>query len=123
MIIGIRDVYYSVTDMRKAVAFYRDVLGLSLIEESSGWSAFDVNGVRLGLHERDPGAPLGAVVTFEVENLDKAIENLRHRGVRFRGAAEHEEFGSLIEFEDAEGNVAKLLEPRRRKLNDNASDG
>lgn len=114
MITGLRDVYYSVKDMKKAVAFYRDVLGLPLVEESDGWSSFDVGGVRLGLHERDPGAPLGAVVTFAVDDLDQTIETLRRRGVKFRGEAEHEDFGSLIEFEDAEGNVAKLLEPQRR---------
>jgi catechol 2,3-dioxygenase-like lactoylglutathione lyase family enzyme len=66
MILGVRDVYYLVTDMKKAITFYRDVLGLRLVEESVGWSAFDVGGVRLGLHERDPGTPYGAVVTFEV---------------------------------------------------------
>jgi catechol 2,3-dioxygenase-like lactoylglutathione lyase family enzyme len=36
--------------MKRAVKFYRDVLGLKVVEEDDGWSSMDVGGVRVGLH-------------------------------------------------------------------------
>ena len=47
-------------DMPKAVAFYRDVLGLSLTMESPYWSQFDLNGITLGLHPAPEGATKSA---------------------------------------------------------------
>ena len=39
MITGVQDVYYEVQDMKRAVAFYRNVLNLAVTEESEHWSA------------------------------------------------------------------------------------
>ena len=44
-------IYYWVRDMDAAVAFYRDVLGLSLIRrDGDEWAEFDAGPVRLALH-------------------------------------------------------------------------
>jgi lactoylglutathione lyase len=42
-----------VSDMARSVAFYRDVLGLSLRFESTHWSEFDTEGTTLALHLSD----------------------------------------------------------------------
>lgn len=39
-----------VSDMKRAVAFYRDVLGLPLKFESSHWTEFATDGATLALH-------------------------------------------------------------------------
>jgi lactoylglutathione lyase len=39
-----------VSDMKRAVAFYRDVLGLPLRFESPGWTEFATEGATLALH-------------------------------------------------------------------------
>ncbi len=39
-----------VSDMARAVAFYRDVLGLPLKFESPGWTEFATEGATLALH-------------------------------------------------------------------------
>jgi lactoylglutathione lyase len=39
-----------VSDMKRAVSFYRDVLGLPLRFESPGWSEFATDGATLALH-------------------------------------------------------------------------
>ena len=39
-----------VSDMKRSVAFYRDVLGLPLKFESPGWSEFKTEGATLALH-------------------------------------------------------------------------
>lgn len=39
-----------VSDMKRSVAFYRDVLGLPLKFESPGWTEFATDGATLALH-------------------------------------------------------------------------
>ena len=39
-----------VSDMKRSVAFYRDVLGLPLKFESPGWTEFNTEGATLALH-------------------------------------------------------------------------
>jgi lactoylglutathione lyase len=49
-----------VSDMRRSVAFYRDVLGLPLRFESSQWTEFATDGATLALHageQPSSGAP------------------------------------------------------------------
>lgn len=42
-----------VSDMRRSVSFYRDVLGLPLRFESPGWTEFATAGATLALHRSD----------------------------------------------------------------------
>ena len=42
-----------VSDMKRAVSFYRDVLGLPLRFESPGWTEFATDGATLALHPSD----------------------------------------------------------------------
>lgn len=39
-----------VSDMKRSVAFYRDVIGLPLKFETPGWSEFSTEGATLALH-------------------------------------------------------------------------
>jgi predicted enzyme related to lactoylglutathione lyase len=122
MIAGIQDVYYYVDDMAQAIAFYRDKLGLRLLSESPHWSVFDVGGVRLGLHKAEgnprrssiphTGIYAGATVTFKVRGIRQEIERLQKAGVRFIGDVVDEPFGILAVFQDLDGNIMKLMEPK-----------
>src|SRR3972149_4176553 len=47
-----------VSDMKRSVAFYRDVLGLPLKFESPGWTEFATDGTTLALHKA--GTPAAA---------------------------------------------------------------
>src|SRR3989442_8648634 len=53
MITGVQDVYYEVQDMKRAIAFYRNVLNLAVTEESSACSAMNVGGLPVGLDSTD----------------------------------------------------------------------
>lgn len=46
-----------VSDMRRSVSFYRDVLGLPLRFESPGWSKFATGGATLALHATGNAGP------------------------------------------------------------------
>jgi lactoylglutathione lyase len=48
-----------VSDMRRSVEFYRDVVGLPLRFESPGWSEFATEGATLALHASEAPATAG----------------------------------------------------------------
>ena len=121
MITGIQDVYYNVQDMDRAVRFYRDQLGLRVVDTSPHWTSLDVGGARLGLHwtEGQPvppiprdahGAHAGGVVTFKVTDIEKAQATLQLAGVKFLAGVTRNPWGSLAVFEDPDGNVLKLMQ-------------
>jgi len=75
-----------VRDLDRAVAFYRDVLGLRfLFQAPPGLAFFDCGGVRLMLSI--PESPefnhAGSVIYYRVPDIHHAYEALRKRGVEF----------------------------------------
>ena len=111
MIIGVQDVYYEVQDMKRAVAFYRDILGLNLTEESDHWSAMNVGGLRVGLDSTEgTPTPKRAILTLKSDNIRADMKRLRKMGVRFHGDVADYAWGSVVTFEDSEGNLLKLMQ-------------
>jgi lactoylglutathione lyase len=49
-----------VSDMKRSVAFYRDVIGLPLKFDSPEWSEFATDGATLALHRAEKADGLGA---------------------------------------------------------------
>ena len=45
-----------VSDMKRSIAFYRDVLGMPLKFESPGWTEFATEGATLALHSGEAAA-------------------------------------------------------------------
>src|SRR5262245_66574180 len=72
-------------DVRRATAFYRDVLGMKFLFEASNLVFFDCGGVRLmlGLPEKPEFDHPGSVLYFKVENIQSAHRTLSDRGVNF----------------------------------------
>jgi predicted enzyme related to lactoylglutathione lyase len=115
MITGVRDVYYNAQDMKRALAFYRDLLGLRVLYESEDWCTLEVGGVHIGLESTDGKAVprvrgAGATLTLRSTDLRGDAEQLHAKGVRFLGPIGDYDWGSVVEFEDSEGNVLKLLQ-------------
>ena len=74
-----------VADIDRAVAFYRDVLGMRfLFQAPPGLGFFDCGGVRLML-DAPAGAQAGSgsVIYYQVADLEAAFETLTARGVVF----------------------------------------
>ena len=118
----IQDVFYFVQDMDLSVAFYRDTLGLKMIEETAHWSAFDIGGLRLGLHwtggdavHHGPtdghGHRGGATLTFRTDDIDRVHTLLEKREVRHLTEIGRDPWGSLLSFADPDGNVLKVMQP------------
>lgn len=74
----------TVSDLPRAVAFYRDQLGLKLLFEVPALAFFQVGTVRLmlGLPEQD-GERFGSPIYFRIRDLPATVEALRARGVVF----------------------------------------
>jgi len=83
---GVGQIAIPVTDLERAVIFYRDVLGLHFLFRAPPGPAFPQCGeVGLMLGQRSPGAEEGkvGVVYYRVPDLDLAYATLRDRGARF----------------------------------------
>lgn len=81
---GVAFTMYPVTDMARAVAFYRDEIGLTPTDYASGfWTEFDVAGATFGIGNFEqvgtPGS--GASLALEVDDLTAAHARLVDRGV------------------------------------------
>jgi catechol 2,3-dioxygenase-like lactoylglutathione lyase family enzyme len=114
---AIGQIHISVEDIARAVAFYRDVLGLKLLFEVPGqpMAFFDCGGVRLylGVPER-PEFRSHPLLYYRVEQLEPACAALRARGVELDSephlvhrAQDHELW--MAGFRDPEGNHLMLM--------------
>ena len=85
----IGQIHVSVTDVDRAVAFYRDVLGVPFLFRVQGqpMAFFDCDGVRLylGVPESEAYRARG-MIYFEVDDVDEAYTALEERGVEFLDA-------------------------------------
>lgn len=112
---GVAAVWVPVTDMDRAVGFYRDVLGLSVRSQASDWSEIDADGLMIGLNGREQasaGSEGGAVISFQPDgSLDDEVEQLRSKGVNFTGGISDHEWGRIIPFKDTEGNDLQFYAP------------
>ncbi len=94
-----------VADMNRAVAFYRDTMGLTLKFMSPGWSEFDTGETTLALHPASAKNPAGTVeLGFAVSDLERFHEEKKRAGVRFTMSPTKQDFGGMLaQFEDSEG--------------------
>ena len=105
-----------VSDMSKAVAFYRDTCGLPLQTESPGWSQFDLgNQAALGLHavsEDVKEASLavhGWTIGFNTPSLVALKQRLEAGGGQV-GAFHQTPRGVNLDFQDPDGNQLSALQ-------------
>lgn len=76
-----------VSNLDKAVEWYRDVLRLPLLGHYGNLAMFDMAGIRLFLSHHEDGNTSGnSVIYFAVDDIDDAYAELRARGIEFRGA-------------------------------------
>lgn len=108
-----------VTDMKRAIRFYVDVLGLELkANYSDQYAQVASPGVMIGLHPvtkeaPHPGKSENVSVGFGVESLSAAIAELKAKGVAFSRVVEDRPT-KLAFFTDPDGNPLYLSETARR---------
>jgi predicted enzyme related to lactoylglutathione lyase len=98
--------------MERAVAFYRDLLGLRLTRrDGDNWAEFDAGG-RFALHgaEGEPVQPGGATAVFSVQDLDGAKLSLSEQGVPFDHEGDVKGYARFASFRDPDGNTFQLIQ-------------
>jgi predicted enzyme related to lactoylglutathione lyase len=113
MIKGVAAVWLPVDDMKRAVAFYSDTLGLDVQERDDDWSEVDANGLKIGLNgTEEPNGDGGAAIAFQPGgSLEDEVERLESEGVEFPDGISEHPWGRIVPFKDPDGNDLQLFEP------------
>ncbi len=109
-----------VQDTDKSVPFYRDILGMKLKSEESGWVEFETGSTTLALHGMKPGekhpgkATAQPIVVFTVDNVHETRAELVERGVTFKSECEvvceyDDKVGMSTNFYDPDGNLYSIF--------------
>jgi methylmalonyl-CoA/ethylmalonyl-CoA epimerase len=77
----------NVHDLKKAIAFYRDTLGMKFLFEIPSAAFFDCSGIRLmlGLPEKPEFDHPSSIIYYRVDDIQGTFNALLARGVRFEG--------------------------------------
>ncbi len=112
---GILQIAVTIKDVPRAVAFYRDTLGLRMLFEAGELAFFDCGGVRLMLaraEQKELEHP--SVIYYRVPDILRATAALKTKGVRFEGEPhiiarmpDHDLW--LAAFRDSEDNLMALM--------------
>lgn len=108
-------VWLPVTDMDRAVAFYRDSLGLEVLEHDGDWSEVTAGDQKIGLNgsgAESPSGDGGAVLAFGIsDDIEAEVRTLKDRGVTFTGDVSEHPWGKIAPFQDPDGNDLQLYAP------------
>lgn len=114
---SIGQIHLTVDDIDRAVAFYRDVLGMNFLFQVPGqpMAFFDCGGIRLYLGQPErPEFRSSPLLYYRVDSLQEACATLRSRGVELTEEphlvhkTEAEELW-MAGFADSEGNRVVLM--------------
>ena len=112
-----------VSDMKRAVSFYRDVLGLPLRVESPGWTELATAGATLALHvgdgpQSEPDDPHSVPAGrcrpgLSVPNLDEFHKRMVERNVPCVQAPKVVFGARVAQYLDPDGLAISVSEERR----------
>lgn len=112
---AIGQIALSVTDIDRAIAFYRDTLGMKLLFQVPNLGFFDCGGVRLMLSGSEKQAGTSAtVIYFKVADIQQAFATIKGRNAATEGEPhliarmpDHELWMAF--FRDPDGNLLALM--------------
>jgi len=111
----------TVHDVPRAVAFYRDTLGMPLLFEMPNMAFFTCGGIRLllGLPEKDKPETFSSILYYKVDDIQSAFRTLRSRGANavnephmIARMPDHDLW--LAEFRDPDNNAFALMSEVKR---------
>lgn len=113
--------FVGAADAARATAFYRDTLGLNLVEESPFAQVFDANGTMLRVtHVKEVNPVPYTVLGWDVPDISAAAKSLAKAGVvfaRYPGLVQDDDGvwtapgGARIAwFQDPDGNTLSLTQ-------------
>ena len=98
-----------VADMDRAVAFYRDTLGLELKFQTAAWSEFATGETTLALCPASDANGAGTMQAgFTVPDIHQFYGEAMAKGVEFAEPPVAGEFGTVALMRDSEGGVSAV---------------
>ena len=113
----IGQIFVNVKDFDRAIAFYRDVLGMKfLFQAPPNMAFFDCDGIRLMLGVADR-----PIIYYKVDDIERVYEIFKARGVEFvvkpHLVAPMPTYDLwLADFRDSEGNLLALMSEVPRQV-------
>ena len=103
-------VWYRVTDLDAARAFYRDTLGFeeTYVDEEGRWSRLERGGMQIALAEGEPQE--GGVAHVDVSDLKAEAQRLREAGVNVGVVLELHGEMRILNIYDPDGNRVELAQ-------------
>ena len=103
------------SDPEKLRAFYENTLELSVERSDENIVIFNTGTCKFGIERSDPGEDLNAScflgISFDTDDISRAVETLNSRGVTITGEPTKQYWGgTLAHFEDPDENTVTLVE-------------
>ncbi len=114
MIKGVHTMFYS-SDAAGLRTFLRDKLNLKANDIGHGWLIFDLPEADMGCHpsNESEGAPSGtADISFYCDDIKQTVEELKAKGVNFKGEIEDHGYGLVTHFFGPVYFTIQLFQPR-----------
>ncbi len=101
---------YHVADLDRALAFYRDVLGLPEGERWKKWVEVEAPNltIALALLDSTPEKPALSAIALAVDDVDGSVEKLRAAGVTILHGPDDDPVCRHASIADPDGNVIWL---------------
>lgn len=120
----IGQIFVNVKDLDRAIAFYRNTLGMTfLFQAPPNMAFFDCGGIRvmLGIADRPDLNHPASVIYYKVEDIERVYETFKARGVEFivkpHLVAPMPTYDLwLADFRDSEGNFLALMSEVPREV-------
>jgi methylmalonyl-CoA/ethylmalonyl-CoA epimerase len=120
----IGQIFVNAKDLDRAIAFYRDMLGMTfLFQAPPGMAFFDCGGIRvmLGVPDRPELAHPASVIYYKVDDIERVYEAFHTRGVEFiikpHLVASLPTYDLwLADFKDSEDNILALMSEVPREV-------
>ncbi|HEU5237055.1 MAG TPA: VOC family protein [Pyrinomonadaceae bacterium] len=120
----IGQIFVNVKDLDRAIAFYRDILGMTfLFQAPPNMAFFDCGGIRimLGIADRPDLDHPSSIIYYKVEDIERIYETFKARGVEFivkpHLVAPMPTYDLwLADFKDSEGNFVALMSEVPREV-------
>ena len=120
----IAQIFVNVKDLDRAIAFYRDMLGMRfLFTAPPGMAFFECGGIRimLGRADRPEIDHPASIIYYKVDDIEKVYEVFNARGVEFivkpHLVAPMPTYDLwLADFKDSEGNILALMSEVPREV-------
>lgn len=111
----------TVTDVDRAIRFYRDTLGIKFLFQAGSLGFFDCAGVRMMLSASEkPGETYSSILYFRIPDIHAASRTLEEKGVTFEQSPhllarmpDHDLWMAF--FRDPDRNLLALMSEVRRQ--------